>query len=194
MRPKLVLTVFLLGMAILSVALLFWMLKPVGDSQSAPEPAPAVAEAVVQPPTNPQPAQVTSLVALTPEEEVEERVQKGLAEIRNALLAGTDDPNGLFKVLDKITSPDADVRKAAIEAVRHLDNRAALPRLKEALPHLEDPEDRVAVLETIKYIEIPDSTEEPVTNLAPGVLPFSAAVAKTDRRAAGRSNAPVQPK
>ena len=196
MRPKLVIVVFVLGIALLSVPFLLKTLRNSGDRQPQPEVPVVVPEVVTPSPTNPALAPVTSLVAMTPDEERAARVEKDLETLKNALLQSSDDPMGVFKALEKVTSPDSEVRKAAIEAVRHLNNREAIPRLKEALPRLEDPEDKVAVLETIKYLEMPDNTDEPpaTADLPPGSLPFSSNTKQVDGRTVGRSNAPVRPK
>jgi hypothetical protein len=76
MRPKLVIVVFVLGIALLSVPFLLKTLRNSGDRQPQPEVPVVVPEVVTPSPTNPALAPVTSLVAMTPDEERAARVEK----------------------------------------------------------------------------------------------------------------------
>jgi hypothetical protein len=62
----------------------------------------------------------------------------------------------------KVTNPEKEVRKAALEALMQLNDTNAIPRLQQAVKSLEDPHDKSAVLDAIAYLQLPDTiTNEP---------------------------------
>jgi hypothetical protein len=169
MRAKTVIIVFLAVIGIVAAAVVFKAMTTGGEEPALTEGDPAIAApsdptGPATTATNVAPPPITSLVARTPEQERALRIEKDLDEINDALLGGSSDPEALPKALTRVTNAEPEVRKAAIEAVRHIGDRAAIPRLKEALEHAEEVEDKVAILETIKFLELPDLVEMLDTN------------------------------
>jgi HEAT repeat protein len=171
MRSKTVVMVLLATVGVIALLVAVKALtrsssEPIGEaaaqaSQStSPEPAPA---AQVNPPGG-------STIAKTPEQERADRIERDLDEVREAQAAGKDDPASLGKILDRVTNPEPEVRKAAIDAVLHLDDRAAIPLLKEALQKLEDPHDKAAILDAIEFLQAP-SVEDAVAAAAATFVP-----------------------
>jgi hypothetical protein len=160
MRPKTVALVLLAAVGVLAILV---VLK---GMQSRPEAPP---EAVIQPePVKPEPATVvappprppiTNNIAWTPEEEREARIRKEVSEVDDAVVDGNADPKALPRIVERLTNPDLEVRMAAIEGLKLLSTRAAIPALKTALDRAEDSHEKAAILETIHYLELPTMDE-----------------------------------
>ncbi len=87
--------------------------------------------------------------------------EKDMDEIRDAAANGVADPLSLPTLLDKVTNPIPEVRRAALEAVQALNDTNAIPRLRLALTQLEDPHDKAAILDVIEYLQLPDVMDLP---------------------------------
>lgn len=161
MRPKVV--ILILGIAAGLVAALVLLQGVMGGRSSNIPPVAAVGE-----PTNHEPPAVTTVQvnpdssntpAMTSDEARAAQVQSDLDEIREALANGTEDPSATEDILmGKVTNPEKEVRKAALEALMQLNDTNAIPRLHQAVQRLEDPRDKVAVLDAIAYLQLPDTT------------------------------------
>jgi hypothetical protein len=68
---------------------------------------------------------------------------------------GTNNPIIISALLDKISNPEADVRKAAVEALRELNDTNAISGLEKVVDNLKDPREKVAVLDAIDYLKMP---------------------------------------
>jgi hypothetical protein len=119
-------------------------------------PVDSTPPAVVKKPDRPI---VTNVVATTPAEDHQAAIDGDLEKIKNALLEGASNPASLVTVRERLLSPEASVRKAAVETIMHLNDREAIPQLKEALSRVEDTREKVAIMDAIEYLQIPDSTE-----------------------------------
>jgi hypothetical protein len=121
----------------------------------------------------------TNVVATTPEQDKESARSQVLEQIKEALLEGADNPAKAEEVRAHLKSDDAEVRKSAVETLMHLNDRGAIPALKEALDRVQDPREKVAIMDAIDYLETPED---------PNVL---AAMGITNQPA---TNGPAQPK
>jgi hypothetical protein len=108
---------------------------------------------------------VTNVVATTPVEDHQAGIDSDVNQIKTALLEGSSNSNSLAAVRERLLSPEASVRKAAVEAAMHLNDREAIPKLKEALGRVEDTREKVAILDAIEYLQIPEPNEQ--MNAAP---------------------------
>jgi hypothetical protein len=173
MRPKVVILILVIAAGL--VAGLVLLKGVIGGRSSNVNPVAAIGE-----PTNQEPPAVTTVQAnpdvnpavnpasshtpaMTSEESRAAQIQWDLGEVREALANGTEDPSATENILlDKVTNPEKEVRKAALEALMQLNDTNAIPRLQQAVKSLEDPHDKSAVLDAIAYLQLPDTiTNEP---------------------------------
>jgi hypothetical protein len=81
-----------------------------------------------------------------------EQIQQLQAEID-----GTNNPTIIQALLDKMMEPEAEVRKAALEAVKEINDTNAIPGLEKAAEGIQDPRGKVAVMEVIDYLKLPSA-------------------------------------
>ena len=165
MRPKVVILILVIAAAL--VAGLVLLKGVIGGRSSNVPPV-----AAIEKPTNQEPPAVTTVQAnpdvnpdssntpaMTSEEARAAQIQRDLDEIREALANGTEEPGATEDILlHKVTNPEKEVRKAALEALMQLNDTNAIPRLQQAVKSLEDPRDKSAVLDTIAYLQLPEAT------------------------------------
>ncbi len=88
-------------------------------------------------------------------------INKELDEIQQ-LQDQVDGSNNLViitAILAKLASPEPEVRQAALDALRQMNDTNAIPGLQQAEQTMTDPRDKVAVLDTIDYLKLPSLTE-----------------------------------
>jgi hypothetical protein len=169
MRPKVVILILVIAAGL--VAGLVLLKGVIGGRSNNVPPVAAIGE-----PTNQEPPAVTTVqanpdvnpdvnpasshnTAMTSEEARAAQIQWDLDEVREALANGTEDPSVTENILlDKVTNPEKEVRKAALEALMQLNDTNAIPRLQQAVKNLEDPHDKSAVLDAIAYLQLPENT------------------------------------
>jgi hypothetical protein len=115
---------------------------------------PAVATA-----TNQGKPPVPSVVAMTPAQEAEARVDKEMDKIKQAMLEGNANPQSFTTIRERFIDPDPEVRRMAIDAAGYLNDREAIPFLEKALAKADDPREKVAILDAIEYLKLPHSDE-----------------------------------
>ena len=85
-------------------------------------------------------------------------IQKELDDIF-ALQNQADGTNNLTIIIpalvDKVQNPEVEVRTAALDALKMLDDTNAVPGLQQAADTIKDPRGKVAVLDTIDYLKLP---------------------------------------
>jgi hypothetical protein len=69
--------------------------------------------------------------------------------------AAYDDPEHLELILVELTNPDSEIRRAAREAVAQFGSRAAIPRLKELAALTDDIAERIEILQTAGFLDLP---------------------------------------
>ena len=74
-------------------------------------------------------------------------------------LAASDDPADLRPILADLTSPDKDIRAAAIEAVKQFGSRDAIPTLQNLAANTTDVEEKAALLEAADFLALPSLSE-----------------------------------
>jgi len=120
-----------------------------------------------------QPAVTTNIVATTPEQDHQAAIEKDMDKLNEALIDGGSDPKLVQAVRDRLLHSDAEVRKAAAETIMHLNDREAIPALKEALAKIEDPREKVVMMDAIEYLQTPDGDPQFIPDESPGGPPPS---------------------
>ncbi len=69
---------------------------------------------------------------------------------------GENNPTIISALLDKVANPEVTVRSAALEALRQLNDTNAIPGLQQAVDRIKDPRGKVAVLDVIDYLKLPN--------------------------------------
>ena len=150
MRPKVILAVLLTGaVAMLTMAWLAGLFRPPASAPvPAGEPAPQVASPRASSPrraeplTNPWPA------------------PPALAASGSDLSpAAAADPNSPEAVLADLQSPLREVRLAAAERAKQVEDRSIVPRLREIADRTDDPAEKAAIEDAINFINLPSLTE-----------------------------------
>ena len=161
MRPKVVLLTLVVAMGLVALAV---VLKGVGrqekpEARKAPEPA---AAAVPAAPIVPN----TSNTAALLEQVRAAEVAKALDEVRELQAKGTIQPDATELLLAKVTHPEPEVRRAALAALVQLHATNALPGLEQAEALVENPREKVALMDAIDFLKLPTVTDglDPKTN------------------------------
>jgi hypothetical protein len=114
-------------------------------------------------------------IATEAAEKLQAKNQQDLDDIRDAIVK--QEPE---KIVQKLQSTDTEVRKEAVLGLRSLNYTNAIPDLQIALSNTEDIREKVAILEAIEYLQLPDATMEEQTNSLPVTLPQKPAIQKTN--------------
>jgi hypothetical protein len=168
MRPKIVILTLVVALVLIGIMV---VLKGVmgGHSGNAGGQTPAMETNVESPPaaTSDQVVEVvqvnpnSSNTAAISEEMRAAAVGKELDAIRELQgeADGENNPIIITALLDKLSNPEAEVRKAALESLRQLNDTNAVPGLEKVAESTKDPREKVAVMDAIEYIKMPSVTE-----------------------------------
>ena len=173
MRPKTVILtlVVTLGLVVLVVALKGMLGTDSGNnsaiapSTEANQAAPSAVEPQLD--TNAPPASEEARAA---------QVQNELDQI-NALIVGGQNPSTTSMLLAKLSHPEAEVRKAAVDALVDLNDTNAIPAMEQAVAGVQDPREKVAMLDALAYLKLPSITDG-LPDQAPNVGPNTATKAR----------------
>ena len=72
---------------------------------------------------------------------------------------GDNNPKIISALLEKVVHPEPEVRAAALNALKQLNDTNAIPGLQQAVGHIKDPRGKVAVLDVIDYLKLPNVTD-----------------------------------
>ena len=166
MRPKVVILILVVAFGLLGIMVVLNGLTG-GHAGNAGGQTPVTgAKADSQSATtNDQAVQVnpnSSNAAATQEQSRAAEVGKELDAIQ-ALLGEADGMNNstiIPALLAKVAHPEAEVRKAALAALVQLNDTNAVPGLEQAAELMKDPRAKVAVMDTIDYLNLPSVTPE----------------------------------
>src|ERR1035437_6997008 len=180
MRPKFIIVLGLLTFLVLGAALL---LKRQLGNTSAP---PAAVETVASvPPPSPKiaptaPPAVSNIVvnAAQPSAPAPAAVPAAVPVITNVVLSAeeraaeidrlqdwqmNDNAESLKHIVADLTSPEKEIREAAIEATKQFGSADAIPSLKAAADSTENIEDKIAYLEAANFLSLPSMEITPTT-------------------------------
>jgi hypothetical protein len=88
------------------------------------------------------------------------QIEKELEQIRELQNEGSDDMTITPVLLAKVTHPEPEVRKAALEALVQLNDTNAVPGLEQAAESIKDPREKMAVRDAIEYLKLPGITDD----------------------------------
>jgi hypothetical protein len=175
MRPKIVILTLVVALGLLGIIVVLKGLTG-GHAGDAGGQKPAVEASVESPAaaTNDQVIQVvqvnpnSSNTAAITEQLRAAEVEKEVNQIQDLQgeADGTNNPIIITALLDKLSHPEAEVRKAVLDALKQLNDTNAVPGLEQAAENIKDPREKVAVLDTIDYIKLPSATENVPPELA----------------------------
>jgi hypothetical protein len=156
MRPKVVLMV--LGLTVGLVALAAVLRAVLGGHGGAPGAGAGSTAGSTPEVTNASPGPVkvgaSNTVAMT-EGMRAAALAKELDLIRELQADGGLSPTTPGILLGKVTHPEKEVRKAALEALVSLNDTNVVPGLEQALTLIEDPREKVALMDAIEYLKLP---------------------------------------
>jgi hypothetical protein len=168
MRPKIVVLTLVVAVALVALAaLLKGTVGRNSDGDAKPTPTDAGTESTAAA----APARAGSSNNATNSEQLRAaEIEKQLEEIRGLVVEGTGDPSVRGLLLDKVTHAEPAVRSAALQAVVAINDTNAIPRLEEAEQIVENPREKVAILDAIAYLKLPETLPDvPPTNDLPGM-------------------------
>lgn len=177
MRVKVILSASVLAILILAPAIYFRF----APATPAPVQAPPATEDVAansQPVTPPVSHHPRSIVPANNGEGVtapgedtssapnaEEAMQDRMAQLTQ--LGASDDPNDLHTLVASLNDKQPEIRKTALDAIVQFGSKDAIPALEKEMQWTEDPQEKVDIINAIKYLQLP-SFQEFSANLAAG--------------------------
>ncbi len=165
MRPKIVILTLAMALGLVGLVAVFkGMAGKRGSDVAAQNPGETDQPAPTSP-NNPVRNVSTNNPALAQELRATE-IEKQLDEIRGIIVDGQANPAGTTILVGKVTHPEAVVRAAALEAIMALNDTNAIPRLQEAQQIVEDPREKVAIMDLVAYLQLPETMPDvPPTNV-----------------------------
>lgn len=150
MRPKFVLVILMV--AVLAIGGAIWFKKSSAPASVPPAP---VAEVAPTPASTPAPAPVIVKKAMTPDER-----QAVIEAEKDKLYAWSmaNDAQSLSNILGDLTSPEQEIRMAAIEATKQFGDTNAIPVLKGMAANTTDNQEAIAMLQAADFIALPSVT------------------------------------
>lgn len=165
MRPKFVFSLILLAfLVVVSAFFLRKLFLPNSPDKPKPEIVTTLAVTPTVVPVQVIPAPIivpAAAKALNPEEQ-----QAAIDAEKDQLYTWSmsDDSQSLSNILNALTSPEKEVRLAAIEAARQFGSTNAIPALKAAAASSDDIQEQIAMLEAADFISLPEMTFSPQGN------------------------------
>jgi hypothetical protein len=156
MRPKFVATILIFVGLMVGAAIFFksHMSKPAlepGQPTIAVNPQPSSPPPVVEPAPAPQPPPAPQ-IAMT----AAERQAAAEAEIAKLQVwQRNDDSESYRNILKDLTYSEKEVRYAAMDALKQVDNTNAIPTLRELAAKTDDLDEAKALLDTAQFISLP---------------------------------------
>jgi hypothetical protein len=134
----------------------------------------------------PVPSNLDSNSTAISEEMRAAELQRELDRIRELQTEGASAPT-TGALLVKLTHREAEVRKAALEALVQINDTNAIPAMEQTLTQLEDAREKVALMEAIEYLKLPEANPavdpNPVLKTDPTATAARLAQAKVTRDA-----------
>lgn len=83
-----------------------------------------------------------------------------VSELDDLISGSLPETEKLGVALASLESPDKKIRRAALEAVRGLDDREAVTRLQELAAQSDDADEKTALLDTANFLNLPSFTSD----------------------------------
>jgi len=90
-----------------------------------------------------------------------DELERELKEIGDLSLAGAGDPYAAGLLVGKLTHREREVREAALSALIHLNDTNVIPSMEQTVGAIEDPREKVALMDAIAYLKLPEEVEMP---------------------------------
>lgn len=164
MRPKIVLLTLLVAFAVIgAVAMLKGSNQKAANQDAAAQDSNAVSVAAA-PVAKPQTASSDAPAVPSLDSSDETRaivISKELDEIHElvAQADGSNNPGIIATLAAKLANPERQVRDAALDGLKQLNDTNAIPGLKQAADNVKDPREKVAIMDVIDFIKMPGITE-----------------------------------
>jgi hypothetical protein len=174
MRPKVVILILTAAFGILGIVALFKGLaarnvSTGGGQQETTAQTPGSTNSAVD--NGQMPAGSGSNQAVVMSDEMREAIiNREIDRIHDlqAQVDGTNNQMIINALIDQLSQSEAPVRKAALEALKELDDTNAVPGLQRAIANTPDPREKVAMMDAIDYLKMPNINDnippELVTN------------------------------
>jgi hypothetical protein len=166
MRPKILLAVLAVAGLVLGSVYLFKVPLPAPVTETSPvqKPVetnqPATKEVVLQKPVEPATNQAPQAATVTnppPAYASEEAHESAINAEKDRLSnwAMNNDPQSLSNILADLNSPDQEIRLAAIDAAKQFEDTNAIPVLRDAATKATDPNEAIAMLKAVQWLNTP---------------------------------------
>jgi hypothetical protein len=134
--------------------------RPASPGQQEAQPAAGSTQAI---------AHASGNVAMTSDEQAAAVKEKDLDAIKDALLSQDGGVNAMLEIASRLESRNAEVRTAAREAAVHLGETNIIPYLNTAMQNIQDPREKVAIMDAIDYLRLSGAEAGPdAVVVAPG--------------------------
>ncbi len=179
MRPKIVVLVLIVSIGVVALAAVLKGVLGGRAPEDAKAPEPSSAEPSAPTATSPQVSANSSNSAAILEQLRAAEIAKELDQIRQLQADGAVNPLATSLLVAKVTHKEQEVRKAAKDALVQLGDTNAIPGLEQAVGLIEDPREKLALMEAIDYLKLPDAMSDQVprvstaANAAPAAWPRS---------------------
>jgi HEAT repeat protein len=168
MRPKIVVLTLAAALGLIAIVAVLAGVLSRGERGQVKAPDAPPVETALQTVTAPEVVPDSTTNRAIPERLHATELAKDLDQIRELQAGGGDDPNTTSLLLAKLTHKDREVRLAAVEALVQLSDTNAIPGLEQAQAMTDDPYVKVALMDAIEYLRLPQALPTPDTN---GAIP-----------------------
>lgn len=100
---------------------------------------------------------------IPPPAKYEDYVNRRTAELEDLGMAG--DASALFTIESELDSRDPRIQKAAVSAAIQFGSRDAIPALRQAYDHTDDPAQKLNLQKAIEFLELPSESQAANANL-----------------------------
>jgi hypothetical protein len=157
--------------------------RPASPGQQEAQPAAGGTQAI---------AHASGNVAMTSDEQAAAVKEKDLDAINNALVGQDGGVNAMLEIASRLESRNAEVRTAAREAAVHLGETNIIPYLNTAMQNIQDPREKVAIMDAIDYLRLSGAEAGPDAVVAApgGSKPVPPVVERRQPKQKGASKIP----
>jgi HEAT repeat protein len=154
MRPRFLLSLFMIMLVVLGGIVL--IKEQIARPQPAANPLPlAVQPMNISAPAAAAPVAVAVAIPAPTREEHQATVDNEVERLQN--LSGKNDPASKAVILGDLTSPDKDIRLAAIDAIKQSGSASDVPTLQADAAAAPDPDTQAALQDAANFLSLPDA-------------------------------------
>jgi len=158
MRPKVV--ILLMTVAFVVLGLVAFFKGGRGVEQTTAVATPGAQMPPANPKQPPEPPHAPGTPVVVSESVRAALVAKDVDEILDlqSQVDGSNNPQIINALLNKLSNPEAEVRRTAVQVLKEMNDTNAVPGLQKAAEATADPREKVAILDAIDYIKMPSFT------------------------------------